>query len=203
MINLRHFSNRNILKRVIIRGKLILDTPTCLGSGDVDSPLDLSLLRDSISNCALLTGSSIAGALRNYLREYTKGYNIKDIRHDIATTLFGDLFFYENEKDLSETRKIELREKENQSFLIINDAVSKTPIQVEIRDGVKIDNVTRTAANKAKYDMELFDRNQKLYRPLRLCVRHYIDYDAETGVSRIYLSRLVNLTTEKELKNAT
>ncbi|KAF3890050.1 MULTISPECIES: type III-D CRISPR-associated protein Csx19 [Nostocales] len=46
-----------------------------------------------------------------------------------------------------------------------------------------------------------FDSNQKLYRPLRLCVRHYIDYDVETGVARIYLSRLVNLTTEKELKN--
>lgn len=30
-------------------------------------------------------------------------------------------------------------------------------------------------------------------RPLRLEVRHYIDYDQETGVARIYLSRLVNL----------
>jgi CRISPR-associated protein (TIGR03984 family) len=47
-----------------------------------------------------------------------------------------------------------------------------------------------------------FDENQKLYRPLRLCIRHYIDDDAETGVARIYLSRLVNLTTDKELKNA-
>jgi CRISPR-associated protein (TIGR03984 family) len=47
-----------------------------------------------------------------------------------------------------------------------------------------------------------FDSDQKLYRPLRLCVRHYIDDDKETGLVRIYLSRLVNLTTEKELKNA-
>lgn len=47
-----------------------------------------------------------------------------------------------------------------------------------------------------------FDANQKLYRPLRLCVRHYINYDEETGLARIYLSRLVNLTTEKELANA-
>ncbi|BAZ06393.1 type III-D CRISPR-associated protein Csx19 [Calothrix sp. NIES-3974] len=47
-----------------------------------------------------------------------------------------------------------------------------------------------------------FDSNQKLYRPLRLCVRHYLDEDKETGLVRIYLSRLVNLTTEKELKNA-
>jgi CRISPR-associated protein (TIGR03984 family) len=45
-----------------------------------------------------------------------------------------------------------------------------------------------------------FDENQKLYRPLRLCVRHYIN-DDNTGLTRIYLSRLVNLTTEKELAN--
>ena len=32
----------------------------------------------------------------------------------------------------------------------------------------------------------------KDYRPLRLKVRHYVDYD-EVGVARIYLSRLVNL----------
>lgn len=34
---------------------------------------------------------------------------------------------------------------------------------------------------------------KKFDRPLRLNVRHYIDYD-EDGVARIYLSRLVNLT---------
>ncbi len=44
-----------------------------------------------------------------------------------------------------------------------------------------------------------FDKNQKLYRPLRLSVHHYIDYD-DSGVARIDLSRLVNLTTFKEIK---
>jgi len=37
-----------------------------------------------------------------------------------------------------------------------------------------------------------FPNNQ---RPLRLTVRHYITYDDDTGVARVYLSRLVNLTT--------
>lgn len=44
-----------------------------------------------------------------------------------------------------------------------------------------------------------FDENQKLYRPLRLGVHHYIDYD-DFGVARINLSRLVNLTTFKEVR---
>ncbi|MCP6760104.1 MAG: RAMP superfamily CRISPR-associated protein [Fischerella sp. CENA71] len=157
MIEMRHISNRNIIKRIIVRGKLILNTPTCLGSGDADSPLDLALLRDSTSNHALLTGSSIAGALRNYLREYDRGYSVKENRNEITTKLFGDLFAYKNEEKLSENEKIQLREKDNQSLLIIDDAVSTTAIQAEIRDGVKIDSVTNTAANKAKYDLEVLE----------------------------------------------
>ncbi len=39
-----------------------------------------------------------------------------------------------------------------------------------------------------------FDQSKTLYRPLRLSVRHYLTEDSDTGVVRIYLSRLVNLT---------
>jgi CRISPR-associated protein (TIGR03984 family) len=38
-----------------------------------------------------------------------------------------------------------------------------------------------------------FDQSKNLYRPLRLTVRHYLDEDPDTGVVRVYLSRLVNL----------
>ena len=43
-----------------------------------------------------------------------------------------------------------------------------------------------------------FNKANRSNRPLRLTVRHYIDYD-ELGVARIYLSRLVSLTA-KEIK---
>lgn len=49
-------------------------------------------------------------------------------------------------------------------------------------------------------EIELGDRN-KLINPVRLLVHHYIDYD-DSGVARIHLSRLVDLTIEKELINA-
>jgi CRISPR-associated protein (TIGR03984 family) len=48
--------------------------------------------------------------------------------------------------------------------------------------------------------IEFNSNPNKLYRPLRLMVRHYID-EEETGLACIYLSRLVNLTTIKELAN--
>jgi len=80
-LNNRH--QRNIYKRIIVKGMLILDTPTCLGSGNSDSLTDLALLRDSVDeDKALLTGASIAGALRNYLHEY-------DPSLGLATLLFG------------------------------------------------------------------------------------------------------------------
>ena len=61
-------NQREILRRIIVRGCLVLNSPTCLGSGDSDSPTDMPLLRDSISQCALLTGASVASSLSNYLR---------------------------------------------------------------------------------------------------------------------------------------
>jgi CRISPR/Cas system CSM-associated protein Csm3 (group 7 of RAMP superfamily) len=108
-----------------------------LGNGDLDRDTDLALLLDSLENRALLTGASIAGALRNYLREYQGGYGATD-----CSQIFGG----SRGDDDGE-----------QSPLIVNDALSNDMFQVEIRDGVKINGVTGTAAEKAKYDLELLE----------------------------------------------
>jgi CRISPR/Cas system CSM-associated protein Csm3 (group 7 of RAMP superfamily) len=134
---LRNRNQRHISERIIVKGTLILDTPTCLGSGEVDGSVDLIILRDSIEEKALLMGSSIAGALRNYLRDYQNGYSAIE-----SSLLFGG--------QRSE-------EEGEQSPLIINDALSCKQIQVELRDGVKINSVTRTAEDGDKYDLELLE----------------------------------------------
>ena len=41
------------------------------------------------------------------------------------------------------------------------------------------------------------DEHRKLIKPVRLIVHHYIKYEKETGLARIYLSRLVDLTTHR------
>ncbi|WP_339383810.1 MULTISPECIES: RAMP superfamily CRISPR-associated protein [unclassified Tychonema] len=147
--------HRPIAKRIIVRGTLILDTPTCLGSGDADSPTDIALLRDSVSDCALLTGASIAGALRNYLREYQHGYGVEEQKGDRATTLFGG------------TRRDPDGE---QSPLIINDAISSTIPTVELRDGVEIEPITGTAKPGHKYDLELLAAGTKFSLSFELLV---------------------------------
>ncbi|KKD34768.1 MAG: RAMP superfamily CRISPR-associated protein [Limnoraphis robusta] len=168
--------HRHIIRRLIVRGTLVLDTPTCLGTGDSDSPTDMPLSRDNLArNKALLTGSSIAGALRNYLREQNKGYGESDRRYDSAALLFGDLFSYKDEQNITdEVEKIKLREQDTQSPLIINDAISTKPIQSELRDGVKINSITRTAAAQAKYDLELLQAGTEF----PLCFELLIEKDS-------------------------
>jgi CRISPR/Cas system CSM-associated protein Csm3 (group 7 of RAMP superfamily) len=131
-------NHRRIIRRIIIQGDLILTTPTCLSNGDAEGLTDMALLRDSITNHALLTGASIAGALRNYLWEYQNGYASRE--GQTATQLFGSIRSDDNG---------------DQSPLIVYDAISNQPPDIELRDGVSIDSKTGTAKPKAKYDMEL------------------------------------------------
>jgi CRISPR/Cas system CSM-associated protein Csm3 (group 7 of RAMP superfamily) len=146
-LNNRH--QRNIYKRIIVKGTLVLDTPTCLGSGDADSLTDLALLRDSVDETkALLTGASIAGALRNYLSEYDQDLSL-------ATLLFGA-----DRQD----------DQGDQSPLIVYDAISNKEIDLELRDGVKIDGKTGTALPHAKYDFELLSAGTEFPLCLELMI---------------------------------
>jgi CRISPR/Cas system CSM-associated protein Csm3 (group 7 of RAMP superfamily) len=163
---------RPIAKRIIVRGRLILDTPTCLGSGDADSPTDLALLRDSISDHAILTGSSIAGALRNYLREYEQGYGKEEKKTDRATSLFGG------------TRRDDDGE---QSPLIVNDAISSKIPTVELRDGVEIEGKTGTAKKGQKYDLELLAAGTEF----SLCFELLIEQKQDPREQQNYEDRLV------------
>jgi CRISPR/Cas system CSM-associated protein Csm3 (group 7 of RAMP superfamily) len=124
---------RDIQERIIVHGTLVLDTPTHLGNGDSEGPLDMPLILDPLENRALLTGTSIAGALRNYIKRYSE-----DISEEQIKMLFGDV--YEDESV--------------QSLIIVDDALGAKP-EVELRDGVAIDPKTRTAEAEKKFNIEL------------------------------------------------
>jgi len=150
--NFAHWiQSREIAERLIVTGKLVLLTPAHLGNGDMDGPTDMTLLRDPLTNTqALLTGASIAGALRNYLREVSYGYQTekpKEPRHYPQVAL---LFGGDREDD-----------KGSQSALIVDDALSASP-QVTVRDGVRIDPLTGAAMVDTrkkgyKFDLELLE----------------------------------------------
>jgi len=130
---------REIAQRLVITGDLHLLTPAHLGNGDAEGLTDMSLCRDPLTGKPLLLGTSIAGALRNYLRAYEHGHKGEETLNTAATQLFGSI------KGTPEG---------DQSSLVVNDALADS-LSVEIRDGVQINDETRTAEDKKKYDLEL------------------------------------------------
>ncbi len=130
---------RGITGRILITGRLILETPAHFGNGDIVGVTDMPLLRDPRDGVTpLLTGASIAGALRSYLREIERGYGGEGQKEDLAERLFGRL---EGDRTV-------------QSWLLVDDALG-VPTGVELRDGVAIDPTTRTAEDRKKFDIEL------------------------------------------------
>jgi CRISPR/Cas system CSM-associated protein Csm3 (group 7 of RAMP superfamily) len=149
--------SRQIGERWVIEGDLVLQTPTHLGNGDTDGIVDMPLLLDEATGRALLPGTSLAGALRNYLRERRHGFEQR-----AADALIEALFGGEKGND-----------EGNQSALIIDDALGAMP-QIELRDGVRIDPITRTAKIDVdngilrgyKYDLQLLEAGTTF--PLRM-----------------------------------
>lgn len=128
--------SRNVMERWIVTGILELVTPASLGNGDADALIDIPVLLDPLEKRALLTGASLAGALRNNLTQY-------DLKDNDPTVLFG--------YDKGDTNN----KKGKQSPLIVDDALSNAQPQIELRDGVTIDSMTRTAKDQEKYDRQL------------------------------------------------
>lgn len=138
-----------IRKFLIVQGTLVLETPTHLGNGDTEAPTDMALQQDAISGQVLLTGSSIAGALRSYLWAVEHGHRTPEPPASNATSTDRGL-----DEVLFGGRKSD--DAGRQSPLTVADALSNPlTTQVELRDGVKIESTTGTASHQAKYDLEL------------------------------------------------
>jgi len=148
MINASWMNSRHIIERIFIEGSLSLLSPAHFGNGESSPMSEMPLMLDPFDGKALLTGTSIAGALRNYLRQREVGYGEKGSE----TALHNQLFGKEESEDGS------------QSWLITHDARAEST-NVELRDGVVIKPDTRTAEDKKKFDFELLEAGTKF--PLR------------------------------------
>ena len=71
--NPRRATHQEVRERWVIRGTLVLETPAHFGVNEPDNVLDMPVLLDESDGEPLLPGASIAGALRNYLREIESG----------------------------------------------------------------------------------------------------------------------------------
>ncbi|MCB8980667.1 MAG: hypothetical protein H6657_24925 [Ardenticatenaceae bacterium] len=146
--------SRQVRERIFISGKLVLQSPTHLGNGDTSGVTDIGLLRDEVSGAPLLTGTSITGALRNYMREVELGYGVGEQAK--GGHMVEKLFGYVGE-DVADVGKQNPSIASIESWLMVDDALGDLPKTnpIEIRDGVALDADTRTAKDGAKYDIEL------------------------------------------------
>lgn len=134
-------ASRQICKRLLIEAELQLETPACLGAGDGDGQVDMPLLVDPLDGRSpLLTGASLAGALRAYLHEHECGYGLPTDQQEAGTHLFGA------QHADSDGR---------QSALIIDEALGQQ-YQLEIRQEVGLDPQSRTSAQDQLFNRELW-----------------------------------------------
>ncbi|HOK59106.1 MAG TPA: RAMP superfamily CRISPR-associated protein [Methanothrix sp.] len=168
--------SRKIVERVVVCGDLVLETPACFGNGDSDSLTDMPLALDPLEGRGLLTGTSIAGALRAYLREREFGYGRDGGSDALHNRLFG-------------------RQEDNegeQSWVITYDALSESVPGIELRDGVAIDPETRTAESRKKFDFELLEAGTRFPLRVELLIPQDQDWDALLKGLAIALQGLEN-----------
>lgn len=207
--NPRRATHQEVRERWVIRGTLVLETPAHFGANEPDDVLDMPVLLDESDGEPLLPGASIAGALRNYLREIESGDGFplpsrpssqeepdKDEAERIlkrrqtaerklaATLLFGG---FRGDDD------------GEQSPLIVYDARGRAT-GYEVRDGVAIDRKTRTAEDDKKFDIQLLAAGSAFDLCFELVGRTprrpagAVEWDAERAYQE-HRSKLLNALT--------
>lgn len=152
-------NSRQLAERIIVTGKLRLETPAHFGNGDGEGLLDMPLHLDTYDGRALLTGASLAGALRSYIARYSEKQ---------AQALFGDVYD-------DPTGQNAVRKRSEESLVIVDDAFGDRRPLVELRDGVAIDPRKRTAEDRKKYDMQLLAAGTEFSLTFELLVRNKKD----------------------------
>lgn len=155
--------SRHIVRRLLVEGDLVLQTPACLGNGDAEDQVDMPLLVDALEQeRPLLTGASLAGALRSFLREWEHGYGKPAAPDSLTVKLFGG-----NPGDPDGV----------QSALIVEDVLGSDQ-GVERRQEVGLDPRSRTSAGDRLFDRELWTAGTRFPLRLELLIEEEADASA-------------------------
>jgi len=167
---------RRFAARWTIAADLVADAPIHLGSGEEGTVVDLPLIRDPTEARPLIMGTSFAGALRDYACERLLGDRVLEDGIGLAVEI--ERLFGGRRGDPEGL----------QSPLVVFDALGASPGSgTEIRDGVRIDPRSGTAAEHFKYDLELW--------PPGTTFRMRLDLQVPEGVSPVDEARLLALLT--------
>lgn len=174
-----------IERRIYVRGRLHLDSPLVIGSGE-DENTNIDLIRDGDGE-PFIPGTSLAGCLRHHLEEILPGEVLpggKERANPIVYAVFGE------------------KEKESKlSLLTVFDAIplplslsaDGSAYTVSTRDGLELDYITKTvtehtasdedrdARGGAKYDYEIIEPGAAFDLKLELVTRK-MNHDQLDGI---------------------
>lgn len=158
--------SRKIVERMVIEGTLVLETPAHFGGGEDDGAV-MGLLVDALDGKSpLLTGASIAGTLRSYLWTRERGYGVQQSDKNYNAISASALLFG--------TSRADDRGDGDQSRLIVDDALGQAGTVV-YRDGVRLDETSRTAADNALYSVQLWNAGTTFSLRFELLVSENVD----------------------------
>jgi len=178
--------------RVVLTGDLKLESPLIIGSGLEDNA-DLDVLRD-VNGHPYIPGSSLAGVIRSVLKTFFQAGTEEAEAFSEKFQLLGH----------DKQAKKENTEKNNghsdyMSAITFADAELKDPgkYRIIVRDSVRIDPKSATAADKGKFDYELVDKGAVF----KLRIEGEIRGSAETTalVKRLML-RIKQLFKEEQIR---
>jgi CRISPR/Cas system CMR subunit Cmr4 (Cas7 group RAMP superfamily) len=164
--------SRKIVRRVVVEGDLVLQTPAHFGNGDGDNLVDMPLLTDPLDGkTPLLTGASIAGALRGYLREREHGFRAKvdtKVETNASSPKSASVLLFGSNKSY---------DYGEQSPLIVEDARGKDAA-IELRDGVRLAGASRTSDEDKLFNIEMWEAGTTFPLRFELIVRQRDDASA-------------------------
>ena len=164
-----------VVRRLYARGTWKLDSAAHFG-GEESGIADMCLLRDHSGN-PFIPAASIAGAARNYLArkkmiwmEYSQPNSINQ-EPELLIRLFGGS-----------------QETDAMSTLIVADAKCMSEdVNTYIRDGVRIVRESGTAADGAKYDVEVVERGTEFQFKFQCIIR---EVDNTLELTELFLAML-------------
>ena len=125
----KHFNH--VQNRYYIKGELKLVSPMIIGCGENDKA-DIQAIRDWKGNF-IIPGTTLAGNIKHNLTDREKRVGIVDNYFGFAD------------------------DKSGHSLFIFHDAIDGNDAKVDIRDGVRLCSLTKTAVHGAKYDYEIVE----------------------------------------------
>jgi CRISPR/Cas system CSM-associated protein Csm3 (group 7 of RAMP superfamily) len=164
-----------VKRRLYARGTWKLKSVAHFG-GEETGIADMCLLQDADKN-PFIPAASIAGAARSFLA-----------RQRLTWAKFSHPDGLENEPPELKRLFGGAKEKDTMSALIIADAtcVGKK-VNTSIRDGVRIVHESGTAAEGAKFDVEVVERGTEFKLEMQCIIRHN---DDEVALTRLFLAIL-------------